>query len=98
MAAVLGNSESQAISDVEIARDDPEAEKTTAAPQSGKNWSNPRSPNGNAQVQPAKFTGWFGNAKKIPLAPTDENYKEKSASLIAAGFSFSDEEELWVRP
>ena len=27
MAAVLGNSESQAISDVEIARDDPEAEK-----------------------------------------------------------------------
>ena len=71
MAAVLGNSESQAISDVEIAREDPEAEKMSASQPAGKNWSNPRSPNGASQLHPAKFTGWFGNAKKFRcLQPT----------------------------
>ena len=109
MAAYLGDPDSKAISDVEIAPEDPEAEKKHATvqkmgevipvrPKVGKNWSNPHSPNGATPAHPPEFDGWFGNAKKIPLSKDDANYKEKSASLIAAGFSFSDEEELWVRP
>ena len=65
---------------------------------SGKNWSNPASPNGAAPSLPAKFAGWFGNARKIPLSKDDENFNEKKAALAAAGFSFAKEENLWVKP
>ncbi len=109
LKAYMSDPDSRAISDVEIDPNDPEAEKKHATvqkmgevipvrPKVGKNWSNPHSPNGATPAHPPECDGWFGNAKKIPLSKDDANYKEKSASLIAAGFSFSDEEELWVRP
>ena len=106
LKAYMTDPDSRDISDVEIAPTDPEAEKKRLTvekigeilpvrPVVGKN-CNSASPNGCLQTD---FTDWFGNAKKIPLAPTDANYKEKSAALMAAGFSFSEEEgELWVRP
>ena len=61
----------------------------------GKN-CNSASTNSGAQTD---FTDWFGNAKRIPVAPTDVNYTEKTDALIAAGFLFSEEGEgIWVRP
>ena len=109
MAAYLGGPDSQSISEIEIDPDDPEAEKKCATVQKmgeiipvlpivGKNWSNPASPNGAAPSLPAKFAGWFGNARKIPLSKDDENFNEKKAALAAAGFSFAKEENLWVKP
>ena len=106
LKAYMLDPDSRDISDVEIAPNDPEAEKKRLTvekigeilpvrPVVGKN-CNSASTNGGAQTD---FTDWFGNAKRIPVAPTDVNYKEKTAALIAAGFSFSEEEgELWVRP
>ena len=110
MAAFLGDPDSGSISDVEKDKKDSEAEKkrltvekmgdiTNVRPELRKDWSNPHSPNGATPAHPPEFDGWFGNAKKIPLSIDDVNYKEKTAALIAAGFSFSEEEgELWVRP
>ena len=109
MAAYLGDPDSRAISDVEIAPNDPEAEKKRQTvekmgeiipvrPTVGGHWNNPASPNGAAPSLPAKFAGWFGNARKIPLSKDDENFNEKKAALAAAGFSFAKEENLWVKP
>ena len=109
MAAYLGDPDSQAISDVEIDPEDPEAEKKHATVQKmgdvipvrstvGKNWSNPHSPNGATPKHPPELVGWFGNAKKIPLSKDDANFNEKKAALAAAGFSFSSKENLWIRP
>ena len=108
MAAYLGDPDSQAISDVEIDPEDPEAEKKHATvqkmgevipvrPSVGK-YCNPASPNGASPELPAKLASWFGNAKKIPLSKDEANFNEKKAALAAAGFSFSKEENLWVRP
>ena len=108
MAAYLGDPDSKAISDVEIAPEDPEAEKKHATVQKmgevipvrpvvGK-YCNPASPNGASPELPAKLASWFGNAKKIPLSKDEANFNEKKAALAAAGFSFSKEENLWVRP
>ena len=108
MAAYLGDPDSKAISDVEIDPEDPEAEKKHATVQKmgevipvrpvvGK-YCNPASPNGASPELPAKLASWFGNAKKIPLSKDEANFNEKKAALAAAGFSFSKEENLWVRP
>ena len=108
MAAYLGDPDSKAISDVEIAPEDPEAEKKIAVvekmgevipvrPIVGKN-CNPASPNGASPELPGKFAGWFGNARKIPLSKDDADFNEKKVALAAAGFSFSREENLWSRP
>ena len=104
MAAVLGNSESQAISDVEIARDDPEAEKkrqtvekmgenTAVRPGLRKDWSKINA----ACPYLQEFAGWFGNAKRIPLSIDDENYDAKMEALEDAGFIFSPIGNVWLR-
>ena len=109
LAAYLDHPDSCAISNVEIAPNDPEAEKKRLTvnqlgkilpvrPTVGGHCGNPASPNGATSSQPTDSGGWFGNAKKIPLSKDDANFNEKKAALAAAGFSFSEEEELWVRP
>ena len=105
----MSDPDARDISDVEIAPDDPEAEKKydtvkkmgeviPVRPKMGKNRSNPRSPNGATPSHPPELVGWFGNAKKIPLSKDDANFNEKKAALAAAGFSFSAKENLWTRP
>ena len=105
----MSDPDSSAISDVEIAPNDPEAEKKydtvkkmgeviPVRPKMGKNRSNQRSPNGTTPSHPPELVGWFGNAKKIPLPKDDANFNEKKAALVAAGFSFSAKERLWTRP
>ena len=107
--AYMSDPDARDISDVEIAPDDPEAEKKydtvkkmgeviPVRPKMGKNRSNPRSPNGATPNQSPESVGWFGNAKKIPLSKDDANFNEKKAALAAAGFSFSAKENLWTRP
>ena len=107
--AYMSDPDAGDISDVEIAPDDPEAEKKydtvkkmgeviPVRPKMGKNRSNPRSPNGATPSHPPELVGWFGNAKKIPLSKDDANFNEKKAALVAAGFSFSAKERLWTRP
>ena len=109
MAAYLGDPDSQAISDLEIDSEDPEAEKKHATVKKmgevipvrskvGKNWSNPHSPNGATSNHPPELVGWFGNAKKIPLSKDDAKFNEKKSALELAGFSFSSKENLWIRP
>ena len=105
MAAFLGDPDSGAISDVEIDPNDPEAEKKRLTvgkmgeimpvrPVVNKDCSKLNAAFPHLQ----EFAGWFGNAKKIPLSKDDANFNEKKAALAAAGFSFSKEENLWVRP
>ena len=73
-------------------------------PIASKTW---RKPKGSATApangatpskQLGKFAGWFGNARGIPLLKDDGNFVEKKAALEAAGFSYSQEENLWTRP
>ena len=75
--AYMSDPDARDISDVEIAPDDPEAEKKydtvkkmgeviPVRPKMGKNRSNPRSPNGATPNQSPESVGWFGNAKKNP--------------------------------
>ena len=105
MAAFLGNSDSQAISDVEIAPEDPEAEKKHATVQKmgevipvrpglRKDWSKINAAFPHLQ----EFAGWFGNAKRIPLSIDDENYDAKLEALEDAGFIFSPVGNIWIRP
>ena len=105
MAAYLGDPDSKAISDVEIAPEDPEAEKKHATVQKMGEIMPVRpvvkkdcSKLNAAFPHLQEFASWFGNAKKIPLSKDEANFNEKKAALAAAGFSFSKEENLWVRP
>ena len=41
---------------------------------------------------------WFGNAKRIELSKADPDFEEKQAALVAAGFLFNDDSNLWERP
>ena len=104
MAAFLGNSDSQAISDVELAREDTEAEKkrqtvekmgenTAVRPGLRKEWSKINAAFPHLQ----EFAGWFGNAKRIPLSIDDENYDLKMEALEDAGFIFSPVGKVWLR-
>ena len=53
-----------------------------------------KSPNGTAP----DFTNWYGNARKIGLLDGDPDFQEKHSELVAAGFLFNDESNLWERP
>ena len=105
MAAYLGDSDSRAISDVEIDPNDPEAEKkrqtvekmgeiTAVRPELRKDWSKINAAFPHLQ----EFAGWFGNAKRIPLSIDDENYDAKLEALEDAGFIFSPVGNIWIRP
>ena len=105
MAAFLGNPDSQAISDVEIDPNDPEAEKKRLTvekmgeimpvrPVVKKDCSKLNAAFPHLQ----EFAGWFGNAKRIPLSIDDENYDAKMEALEDAGFIFSPVGNIWFRP
>ena len=104
MAAVLGNSDSQAISDVELAREYPEAEKKRQTVEKmGENTAvRPGLRKDCSKINAAfphlqEFAGWFGNAKRIPLSIDDENYDLKMEALEDAGFIFSPVGNVWLR-
>ena len=105
MAAFLGNPDSQAISDVEIDPNDPEAEKKRLTvekmgeimpvrPVVKKDCSKLNAAFPHLQ----EFAGWFGNAKRIPLSIDDENYDAKMEALEDGGFIFSPVGNVWIRP
>ena len=104
MAAFSATPNSQAISDVEIAPEDPEAEKKHATVQKmgevipvrpglRKDWSKINAAFPHLQ----EFAGWFGNAKRIPLSIDDENYDLKMEALEDAGYIFSPVGNVWLR-
>ena len=105
MAAYLRDPDSRAISDLEIAPNDPEAEKKRQTVEKMgeiipvrpvvKKDSNKL----NAAIPHLQeFAGWFGNAKRIPLSIDDENYDSKMEALEDAGFMLSPVGNVWIRP
>ena len=104
MAAFLGNPDSQAISDVEIDPNDPEAEKKrlTVEKMGEIMPVRPVVKKDSDKINAAcphlqEFAGWFGNAKRIPLSIDDENYDLKMEALEDAGFIFSPVGNVWLR-
>ena len=104
LKAYMSDPDSRAISDVEIAPNDPEAEKkrltvqkmgeiTAVRPGLRKDWSKINAAFPHLQ----EFAGWFGNAKRIPLSIDDENYDAKMEALEDAGFIFSPVGNVWLR-
>ena len=105
MAAYLGDPDSRAISNVEIAPNDPEAEKKrlTVKKMGEILPVRPAVRKDRSELNAAfpylqEFAEWFGNAKRIPLSKDDENYDAKAEALEDAGFIFSPVGNIWIRP